>query len=63
MVDGTGTTTYTYDELDRLTESEDGHGEKVKYEYNLDNEQTKRTYPNGKAVTRSYDNDGRCAEK
>ncbi len=59
MVDGTGTTTYTYDQLDRLTESEDGHGDKIKYEYNLDNEQTKITYPNGKAVTRSYDNDGR----
>jgi RHS repeat-associated protein len=59
MVDGTGTTTYTYDELDRLTESENGNGEKIKYEYNLDNEQTKITYPNGKAVTRSYDNDSR----
>ena len=59
MVDGTGTTTYTYDELDRLTESQNGHGEKIKYEYNLDNEQTKITYPNSKAITRSYDNDGR----
>jgi RHS repeat-associated protein len=59
MVDGTGTTTYTYDQLDRLTESEDGHGDKIEYEYNLDNEQTKITYPNGKAVTRAYDNDGR----
>ncbi len=59
MVDGTGTTTYTYDELDRLTKSEDGHGDKISYEYNLDNEQTKITYPNAKVVTRSYDNDGR----
>ncbi len=59
MADGTGTTTYTYDQLDRLTEAETGHKEKVKYEYDLANEQTKVTYPNGKAVTRAYDNDGR----
>ena len=59
MTDGTGTTSYTYDELDRLTKTEDGHGDKISYEYNLDSEQTKITYPNGKTVTRSYDNDGR----
>jgi YD repeat-containing protein len=43
MADGTGTTTYTYDQLDRLTEAEAGHKEKVKYEYDLANEQTKIT--------------------
>ncbi len=59
MTDGTGTTTYTYDQLDRLTESENGHKEVIKYEYNLGNEQTKTTYPNGKAVERAYDKDGR----
>jgi RHS repeat-associated protein len=59
MVDGTGESTYKYDELDRLTETEDGHGDKTGYEYNLGNEQTKITYPNGKAVTRAYDADGR----
>ena len=31
----------------------------VKYEYNLAGEQTKITYPNGKAVTRAFDKDGR----
>jgi RHS repeat-associated protein len=55
MVDGTGTTTYGYDQLDRLTESKDGHGDTTGYEYDLANEQTKITYPNGKAVTRTYD--------
>jgi RHS repeat-associated protein len=55
MTDGTGTTKYAYDQLDRLTESENGHKETVKYEYDLANEQTKITYPNGKAVTRAYD--------
>ena len=47
MTDGTGTTTYEYDQLDRLTVSKDGHGDVVKYEYNLDNQPTKITYPNG----------------
>jgi RHS repeat-associated protein len=59
MVDGTGTTKYAYDLLDRLTESENGHKEIVKYEYDLANEQTKITYPNKKAVTRAFDTAGR----
>jgi RHS repeat-associated protein len=59
MTDGTGTSKYTYDQLDRLTETENGHKEKVKYEYDLANEQTKITYPNTKSVTRAYDKDGR----
>jgi RHS repeat-associated protein len=59
MTDGTGTTTYTYDQLDRMTESENGHKEVIKYEYNLGNLQTKITYPNTKAIERAYDKDGR----
>jgi RHS repeat-associated protein len=59
MTDGSGETSYTYDQLDRLTESKDGHGNKASYEYDLANELTKITYPNGKAVTRAYDKDGR----
>ncbi len=59
MTDGTGTTKYAYDQLDRLTETENGHKEVAKYEYNLDNQPTKITYPNGKSVTRTYDKDGR----
>ncbi len=59
MIDGTGTTSYTYDQLDRLTESKNGHGESVRYEYNLDNEPTNITYPNKDSVTRTYDLDGR----
>jgi RHS repeat-associated protein len=61
MVDGSGTTTYVHDQLDRLTESVDGHGERTAYEYDLDDQQTKITYPNGQAVTRSFDADGRLA--
>jgi RHS repeat-associated protein len=59
MADGTGTTTYTYDQLDRMTESENGHKEAIKHEYNLGDQQTKITYPNTKAVERAYDKDGR----
>ena len=59
MTDGTGTTKYEYDQLDRMTESENGHKEIIKYEYNLGNQQTKITYPNTKAVERAYDKDGR----
>jgi RHS repeat-associated protein len=59
MTDGTGTSKYTYDQLDRLTETETGHKDKSKYEYDLANEKTKITYPNAKAVTRAFDKDGR----
>ncbi len=59
MIDGTGTASYTYDQLDRLTETEDGNKETVKYEYDLANENTKITYPNGNAVTRAFDKAGR----
>jgi RHS repeat-associated protein len=59
MTDGTGTSTYGYDQLDRMTESENGHKAVIKYEYDLANDQTKITYPNGKAVTRAFDKDDR----
>lgn len=59
MVDGTGTTTYEYDQLDRLTKTKDGHGDTIAYEYNLANAPTKITYPNEKATSREYDKDGR----
>jgi RHS repeat-associated protein len=55
MTDGTGTTKRTYDQLGRLTETENGKKEVVKYEYNLGNLATKITYPNGKAVTQEFD--------
>jgi RHS repeat-associated protein len=56
MTDGTGTTTYTYSQLEQLTNTTNGHGESVGYGYNLAGQQTKLTYPNGNAVTRGYDN-------
>jgi len=61
LTDGTGSTTYRYDQLDRLIETTDGHGDTVGYEYDLAGRQTKVTYPGGKAVERGYDQDGRLA--
>jgi RHS repeat-associated protein len=59
MTDATGESTYSYDQLGRMTETKDGHGDTIAYEYDLADQPTKITYPGGKAVTRTYDNDGR----
>jgi RHS repeat-associated protein len=59
MNDGTGTTTKEYDQLDRLTEVKNGAKEVVKYKYDLGNQQTEITYPNGKTVKRAFDKAGR----
>ena len=59
MTDGTGTTTKEYDQLDRLTQVKNGAKEVVKYGYNLGNQQTEVTYPNGKTVKRAFDKAGR----
>jgi RHS repeat-associated protein len=55
MSDETGETKNTLDKLDRLTEYKNGAGKTVKYEYNLNNQPTKITYPNAKSITRAYD--------
>jgi RHS repeat-associated protein len=59
MVDGSGSTTYERDQLERPTKITDGHSESVSYEWDLDNELTKLTYPNSKTVERKYDTAGR----
>lgn len=59
MVDGTGTSTYEYDQLDRLTHNEDGNGDTVGWEYNLGDQAVGLRYPNGKSISRAYDEDGR----
>jgi RHS repeat-associated protein len=57
--DGTGKSSFAYDQLGRLTRSENGNGETVEYSYNLGEEQTGLVYPNGKALSRVYDEAGR----
>jgi RHS repeat-associated protein len=59
MTDETGETVNAYDAIDRLTESKNGAGKLVKYEYNLANEPTLITYPNSNVVKRAYDKAGR----
>jgi RHS repeat-associated protein len=64
MVDGSGTTTYGYDALDRLTSRTHG-GITLRYGYDLAGHQTSMTYPDlvpgrpGGVVTKAYDANGR----
>jgi RHS repeat-associated protein len=59
MTDGTGESTFSYDELGRLTEAENGHGDVVGYGYDLAEQVTGLLYPNGKSVARAFDAAGR----
>jgi RHS repeat-associated protein len=59
LVDGTGTTNYSYDQLNRLTSQTNGAGQAVSYGYDLVGNLTSLTYPNGRSVSRSYDNANR----
>jgi RHS repeat-associated protein len=54
MADGTGTTSYTYDSLGRLTKVTNGAGQAVSYSYDLDGNLTALGYPNGKTVSRTF---------
>ena len=56
MTDGTGTSNWTYDSLNRLTSYTNGAGAKVSYGYDLKNQETSITYPGSTGtVTRAYD--------
>lgn len=59
MVDETGESTFEYDELGRLTESENGHGDVIGYGYDLAEQLTGILYPNGKNISRAFDQAGR----
>lgn len=58
MTDGTGTSTWEWDSLGRLTRSTTA-GATVRYGYDLSDELTTLTYPSSKVVTRGYDLAGR----
>ncbi len=55
MTDGTGTTTYTYDNLDRLTMVRNGAGQQVSYGYGQNGNRLSLTYPTGQTVAYNYD--------
>ncbi|MCW3003554.1 MAG: Rhs family protein, partial [Conexibacter sp.] len=55
MTDATGTTSYDYDSLGRLTSTTDGNGKTIGYDYDLGDRQTALTYPAGDQVSRTYD--------
>jgi len=60
MTDGTGTSSWSWDSLHRLTQHTNGGGGQVQYAYNLRNLPTQITYPGTiGSVTRGYDNAGR----
>jgi RHS repeat-associated protein len=59
VADGTGESVYEYDQLDRLVHSVNGNGDQVGWEYDLRDEPIGLTYPNGKSVSRHYDDAGR----
>jgi RHS repeat-associated protein len=58
LIDGSGTSSYIYDSLNRMTSATDGSGAIVKYEYDLAGHLTTMTYPNGQTVNRGYDSAG-----
>jgi RHS repeat-associated protein len=60
MTDGTGTSTWAWDDLHRLTQSKDGSGAIVGYGYDPPNRKTTVVYPGTTGtVTREYDQAGR----
>jgi RHS repeat-associated protein len=59
MTDGTGTSTWVWDSLHRLTSYTNGNGAQVQWGYNLRNLVTTIIYPGNLAVTRGYDDAGR----
>jgi RHS repeat-associated protein len=61
LTDGTGTSSFSYDALGRLTSQANGAGLTTDYSYDLASNLTAITYPNGKKVSRSFDNDNRLA--
>jgi RHS repeat-associated protein len=55
FTDPVGTTSFTYDELDRMRSSLDDYGKLVQYGYDPQGNRTALTYPDGKQVSYGYD--------
>jgi YD repeat-containing protein len=61
MADGTGTTSYTVDELGRPTAVTSPGSVAVGYRYDLDGHRTKLIYPDATAVTYTFNKGGQLA--
>jgi RHS repeat-associated protein len=59
MTDGTGTSSWTWDSLHRMTSYKNGKSSQLQWAYDLRNLVTTVTYPNSKAVSRVIDDAGR----
>lgn len=55
MTDTTGTSTWKWDSLGRLTTTKDGYGNEVAYAYDLNNNNTVLTYPGSLQVKQKFD--------
>jgi RHS repeat-associated protein len=55
MTDPTGTTTYTYDELNRLTSLTNPSSQTIEFDYDALSHRTQTTFPNGTTASFAYD--------
>lgn len=55
MIDGTGTTTWHYDDANEVTSVTDGNGNQVTYQHDLDGNTTSIGYPDGGSVQQTFD--------
>lgn len=65
MVDGSGSETYSYDQIGRITQLTKVVGTTsftTKYQFNVAGELTQTTYPSNRIVQQSYDSIGRLCE-
>jgi RHS repeat-associated protein len=60
MADGSGTSTYQFDSLHRVSQTKNGAGQTLQYGYDLNGHLSSVVYPGGSnTVTRGYDDAGR----
>ena len=59
VVDALGTTTYSYDQLNRITSYRDVFGKTIGYQYDPNGNIVAITYPDGKQVQYTYDKNNR----